>query len=472
MSREKKLIKNTAVVAMGQVGTKFISFFLLPLYTALLSTEEYGTVDLLNTYVSLLLPLIFLQLDQAVFRFLIDNRKKNKERNKLISTVLITVTVQAVVYLLFFGIIGRFIDNQYKYFLATNVVAAMFSSVLLQVSRGLGDNFTYSLGSLVSGAGTIILNVIFLAIFRWGAYGMLTASLLSNTFCSVFVFSRLKLFQMVSVSNWKKQTLKDLWKYSIPLVPNALSWWIISASDRTIVTHFLGVAANGIYSASNKFSAIVITVFSIFNLTWTESASMYISDKDSSEYFTNIINVTIKLFTSISLLVISVMPFVFGYLITGESFATAYYQIPILMMATLFNIIVSLFGSIYVALKKSNEIAKTSIYSAVINIAINILLINYIGLFAASISTFISYFVMSIYRYFDIQKYVKIRIDYKYILSILPIVFTSVLTYYFGSFCIKAIVLSSVIIVSYIFNKNLISQLINLILNKKKKRNI
>lgn len=101
---------------------------------------------------------------------------------------------------------------------------------------------------------------------------------------------------------------------------------------------------------------------------------------------------------------------------------------------------------------------------------INILLINYIGLFAASISTFISYFVMSIYRYFDIQKYVKIRIDYKYILSILPIVFTSVLTYYFGSFYIKAIVLLSVIIVSYIFNKNLISQLINLILNKKKKK--
>ncbi|BCP62258.1 hypothetical protein SUT380_14460 [Streptococcus parasuis] len=76
MSREKSLIKNTAIVAVGQIGTKFISFFLLPLYTAVLTTYEYGITDLLNTYVSLLMPLIFFQADQAIFRFLIDYRQK------------------------------------------------------------------------------------------------------------------------------------------------------------------------------------------------------------------------------------------------------------------------------------------------------------------------------------------------------------------------------------------------------------
>lgn len=460
MTRESKLVKNTAIVALGQIGTKFISFFLLPLYTAILSTEEYGTVDLLNTYVSLLLPIIFLQIDQAIFRFLIDYRKDECGQRKLISTVFLTVTVQSILYLVLFVILGRFINNPYKYFLAVNVVASMFSSMLLQIARGLGDNITYSLGSLVSGAGTIILNVIFIVIFNLGAYGMLGATMFANILCFIFVFLKLRIYQYIRLNQWDKKNLQEILKYSVPLVPNALSWWIISASDRTIVSHFLGVAANGIYSASNKFSGIVITIFSIFNITWAESASMYIKDADSSEYFSNIINVSIKLFTMVCLLIVSSMPFVFDYLITGSDYATAYYQIPILMLATLFNIIVSLLGSIYVALKKSNEIAKTSVYSAIINIVVNLILINLLGLYAASLSTLIAYLSMSIYRYIDVQKYVKLRIDMKFILVIIPITLITVITYYYRNSIICLFVLFIVVFTGIYFNKTVLKQLL------------
>ncbi|HEM3619000.1 TPA: polysaccharide biosynthesis C-terminal domain-containing protein [Streptococcus suis] len=466
MSRERKLVKNTAIVALGQIGTKFISFFLLPLYTAVLSTEEYGTVDLLNTYVSLLIPIIFLQMDQAIFRFLIDHRKDNEEKTKLISTVFFTVALHAILYLIVFGIVGNFIHNPYKYFLATNVVTSMFSSMLLQTSRGLGDNVAYSLGSLVSGAGTIVLNVMFIVVFRWGAYGMLFATMLANILCMIFVFFKLKVYKYLSLMAWNRSILNSIWKYSIPLVPNALSWWIINASDRTIVSQFLGVAANGVYSASNKFSAIVITFFSIFNMTWTESASMYIKDNDSSEYFSNIINVTIKLFTSICLLVIAIMPFSFSFFITGSSFAEAYMQIPILLIATLFNIIVSLLGSIYVALKKSNEIAKTSIYSAIINIVINILLIRYIGLFAASISTLLAYLSMSIYRYIDVQKYVRIKIDFTYVIIILPLIILVLFTYYLNNMVLCFVSLLLTLSLGLYFNKNILRQILQTALRR------
>jgi O-antigen/teichoic acid export membrane protein len=466
MSRERKLVKNTAIVALGQIGTKFISFFLLPLYTAVLSTEEYGTVDLLNTYVSLLIPIIFLQMDQAIFRFLIDHRKDNEEKTKLISTVFFTVALHAILYLIVFGIVGNFIHNPYKYFLATNVVTSMFSSMLLQTSRGLGDNVAYSLGSLVSGAGTIVLNIIFIVVFRWGAYGMLFATMLANILCMIFVFFKLKVYKYLSLMAWNRSILNSIWKYSIPLVPNALSWWIINASDRTIVSQFLGVAANGVYSASNKFSAIVITFFSIFNMTWTESASMYIKDNDSSEYFSNIINVTIKLFTSICLLVIAIMPFSFSFFITGSSFAEAYMQIPILLIATLFNIIVSLLGSIYVALKKSNEIAKTSIYSAIINIVINILLIRHIGLFAASISTLLAYLSMSIYRYIDVQKYVRIKIDFTYVIIILPLIILVLFTYYLKNMVLCFVSLLLTLSLGLYFNKNILRQMLRIALRR------
>lgn len=465
-NREKQLVKNTAIVAVGQICTKFISFFLLPLYTAVLSTKEYGTVELLNTYISLLLPLIFLQMDQAIFRFLIDVRKDEEGKKKIISTTLTTVTLQAFLYIILYLVFGNFIHNEYKYFLATNVIAAIYSSILLQISRGLGDNATYSMGSLVSGAGTIILNVLFIVVFKLGAYGMLVATLIANILCATFIFIKKKIYKYLKIRSFDKNELRKLWKYSIPLVPNQLSWWIINASDRTIVTYFLGIAINGIYSASNKFSSIIITFFNIFNITWAESASLHFNDKDNSEYFSSIMNTTLKLFISLCLMVIAIMPFAFRFLITGADYASAYYQIPILMISTIFNICVSLLGSIYVALKKSKEIAKTSIYAAIINIVVNLALIKFIGLYAASISTLVSYLAMSIYRYIDVQKYVKIKLDKKMIIIsiITSIIFITI--YYLRNTILCLIGAVTSLILVFLLNKNILYSLFDTLKKK------
>jgi len=316
MNREKQLAKNTVIVAIGKICTQFVSFFLLPLYTALLSTEEYGIVDLLNTYIALLIPVFFFQMDQAIFRFLIDVRDDEDGKKKILSSAILTIIVQIIVYVLIFCIASIFIKNEYKYFLLTNVIASMFASLLLQVSRGLGDNTTYSVGSLISGAGTVILNVLFIVAFKWGAYGMLSATLIANCLCILFVFFRKKLYKYISFKSYEVSKIKALWKYSLPLIPNQLSWWIVNTSDRTIITYILGIAVNGIYSAANKFSSMCITIFNIFNLTWAESASIHIKDKDSSEFFSNIYNTTLKLFVSLCFGVIAFMPFVFKLFIT------------------------------------------------------------------------------------------------------------------------------------------------------------
>lgn len=470
MNREKQLAKNTAIVAIGKICTQFVSFFLLPLYTALLSTEEYGIVDLLNTYVALLLPIIFLQIDQSIFRYLIDVRDDEDSKNKLITTTLLTVCVQSLLFFLIYIFIAQYINNEYKYFLATNVVAAMFSNILLQISRGLGDNLTYSIGSLISGAGTVILNVVFIWELKLGAYGMLLATLISNLLCAFFVFIRKKIYKNTKVKYFDKKDLKELWKYSIPLVPNQLSWWIINASDRIIVSNVLGIAINGIYSASNKFSSICITLFNIFNMTWSESASIHIKDNDSEKFFSNIINTTMKLFTSLCILIIAFMPFVFKFLITGASYSDAYYQIPLLIVATIFNILVSLIGSIYVALKKTKEIAKTSIYAAIINILVNVLLINHIGLYAASISTLIAYLAMSIYRFYDVQKYVKVKIDKKFVFISTIMICVILFIYYLKNLYLFIIGGFISLLFAYICNKNILISILDIIIKKAAKK--
>lgn len=460
MNREKQLIKNTMILAIGQICTKFVSFFLLPLYTYLLSPEEYGIVDLLNTFISLMIPLFFFQMNQAVFRFLIDARNDELEKKRLISTSIIILLVQSMLYSIIFILFSFMINNSYKYFLLTNVIVIMFANYFLQISRGLGDNILYSIGSLITGVGTIILNIVFIVIFNLGAYGILISTLIANVFCILFIFIKKKLYKYISINSYKKEKRNELWKYSIPLIPNQLSWWVINASDRTIISFMLNISMNGIYSAANKFSAIIITFFNIFNTTWSESASLHIKDKDCSEFFSNIFNASLKLFISICLLTISTMPFIFKFLITGQAYSSAYYQIPILLLSTVFNITVSLLGSIYVALKKSKEIAKTSIYSAIINIVINILLIKYIGLYAASISTLVAFASLTIYRFIDVQKFVKIDIDKKTILGSILMIAIILPTYYFKNFYVSIFGLIVTLCFSYYNNKQMLNKFI------------
>ena len=81
MNRNNEFIKNTIILLLGKFTTQFMSLLLLPIYTHYLLTEEYGAVDLLQTYITLFVPILTLKVDSASFRFLIDNRYKEKEKN-------------------------------------------------------------------------------------------------------------------------------------------------------------------------------------------------------------------------------------------------------------------------------------------------------------------------------------------------------------------------------------------------------
>ena len=473
MSREKELTKNTIIVSIGRICTQCISFFLLPLYTAKLSTEEYGTVDLLNTYVSLLIPIIIFEIQQAIFRYLVDNRKDEEEKEVLISTTIFSAIVQSILYLLIYCVIAQFIKNEYKYFLATNVVANIFSSIMLQISRGLGNNKVYTMGSFITASLTIILNVIFIVCLNMGAYGMLAASLISNIICSIYIVIRLKIYKYIKLKSFNFSKLKKLWKYSIPLIPNSISWWIMSASDRTIITAFLNVGANGIYSAANKFSSVFSTFYSIFSITWTESAAIHIKEDDSAEYFSKTINRVFKLFASLCFGIIGFMPFVFPIMI-NPNYSEAYQQIPILMLGALCNAMVALLSALYIAKKMTKTVAQTSIISAIINIVVNLALIKWIGLYAASISTFLAYFIMMLIRMKNIKKYIDIKFDKRIMLEISILAIIILILYYINNLAANIVLFIAVIIyaiyanfdIIHIIRHNSLKKIIKKLLNK------
>lgn len=451
MSRQKEFVTNTLILTIGKVCTQFISFFLLPLYTALLTPDEYGVVDLLNTYIILLVPLINWQFEQGLFRYLLDCRNDSGMQRELFSTVMITNIFQVIIYYILFNLLLVFVDINYSYFLIFDVICSIILNTYLQYSRGVGNNIDYSIASFLSAASTIVFNVIFLVALKMKVDGMFLAMILSKIIGICYLFIKLKTWNIFSIRLFKKNHFKKILRYSLPLVPNQLSWWIVGISDRTIVSYVLGIFQNGIYSVANKFPSIIVTFYNILNLSWSETVALHFNDEDGEEFLNDSMNKVFVFFSSLCLGCIACIPLVFNILI-DQQYNQSYFQIPILLLGVLFQIIVGLYSAIYIALKKTVEITKTSTLAAIINIIVNLLLINFIGLYAASISTFVAYFVLTIYRYIDVNKILNLKIEFK---TIIITIFTSIIIiflYYVNNIYLN--ILSLIIAVLYALYNN------------------
>lgn len=465
LNREKELVKNTAIISFGKICTQLVSFLLLPLYTAILSTSEYGTVDLVMTYSTLLLPFITLALEQALFRFLIDIRNDDKKCAEYISVTTITSFIGVSVCLIIIAVIYFVTNNVLFIYFGLVLISSVISAVCLQICRGLGDNIGYTLGSTISAIVHVVLNVVFLVSLRMGATGMMLATFFGNLSCGLFTYSRCSLNKYLKFKYFRRKALKELCAYSLPLIPNQLSWWALNASDKIIVQVFIGVAGNGLIAVANKFSTVYIQFSNIFNISWTESVALHINDEDAQLFLSKTIDSVYRLFLCACCGIIVCIPFVFPIMINSKYY-DAYGLIPIFMVASLFNVIVSLYGVIYVAHKKTIEIAKTAVYAALLNIISHMLLIKFIGIYAAAVSTTIGYGGMAVYRYFHSRRYIVVKFSNISLLCSGVLITLSFVSYYSTFKAVQIIVFVIVAIVSIFLNKCMIISFINIIKGK------
>lgn len=455
MNKNKELVKNTIIIFIGKFCTQFITLLLLPLYTHFLSTEDYGYIDLIQTYLTFFIPLILLKIDAGIFRFLIDARKSEEEKNKIITNGIFIMFVELIISTILFAVAVKIFSIKYSILIVMNLISLSVLTFLLQIVRGIGKNKQYSFSSIIAAIVTIVLNLIFLVGFHKNGKYVLIASLISNIICTIYLLIVNKILKNVKIKYIDKKLIKDLLKYSIPMIPNELSWWIVHVSDRTIISYALGVVANGIYSVSCKFSNILSSIFNIFNLSWQESAALHINDTDKDEFFSNVINKVFNLFICFCIGILACLPFVFELLIK-DSYREAYKYVPILLLANIFSVLIGLIGSIYVAKKMTKEVAKTTMIAAIINLTIDIALIKVIGIYAAAISTLVSYMLLAIYRYIDVQKYVKVKIPIKNIVVNSIIFILVVVLYLYNNIALNVINLLLCILYAIIVNKELL----------------
>ena len=428
MNRNKKFLKNTIILFIGKFTSQFMSLLLIPLFTYFLTTDDYGTIDLLQTIISLFIPVLSLRIDSAVFRFLIDCRDDEEKKKVIISNSFLVVLIGIIFTALISITLELFINYNYIFESVINLIILIVVGYLMQVERGIGKNKEYSISCIIIGVFTLLLNIIFIVVLKYKAVSILWASSISNLLGIIYILFDLKFTRSFSIKSRDKKTIKELLRFSIPMIPDFLSGWVINVSDRALVSFILGMSFNGIYTVASKFSNILNSIFSIVNMSWQETAALHVNDDDREEFFSDMINNMMRIFSIIGLLMIVGLALVFDIAV-GKSFRSAYVYIPILIYGNTWRVLVGTTSGIYIAFKKTKEVANTTVVSAIINAVINLAFIKVFGLYAACFSTFCAYFIMGLYRYFDCKKYINIKLDWKFIIIYSVIFLISAIVY-------------------------------------------
>lgn len=468
MSAYKKLLKNSGIFAIGSLGSKIISILLVPFYTYVLTVDQYGTIDMIMTSISLTLPIITLSIFDATLRFTV---KSEYSKKNILTSSVIVLLFGNIIFLLVYPIIKNisiFYENINLFYLI--LFFQGINSVFSQFSRGIGKIKEFALNGIINTFVTLVLNVILLSKFDMGITGYFISVLTANLVCNIYLMITIRMWTYFDIKSYSYTLVKQMLIYSIPLIPNALMWWIMNASDRYIIALFLGVAANGIYAVAYKIPTILNLLYSIFSQAWQLSAIEEGESKNKSQFYTNVFNVfSLVMLLGTSIILIFIKPVT--SIVLGKDFSESWKYVPFLLLAVVFTSFSSFLGANYIALKKTRGIFKTSMIGAITNIVLNFLMIPRMGLNGAAISTMISFIIVWIIRIYETKDFIKINFNIKNLIFTFLIISIQILVLYINiklNFIIQIILLLLIILVNIKLVSDIMSKIKNALCSYKK----
>ncbi len=408
MNRYQKLLTDTLVLGLGTFGSKLLVFLLMPLYTALLSPDQYGTAELITTTANLLIPLACVGVTNGMFRFAADN---NSDKKQVFSSGVALLAFGFGGFLLlspFLSLIDYF--DGYAYLIVLYVLSADLQAICAQYIRAIDRTKLFSLQGIINTLLTIALNLLFLIVWDMGVTGYVLSVIVGNLLTALFLIIAGKLWRVFSFKSIQKQVLKQMLWFSLPMIPTTVCWLITDLSDRYMVTYFCGSSINGIYSAAYKIPTIVNLISSIFMQAWQFSAvAQSGNEAECRDFYSKVY----KGFLSVIMIgaggLILFSSFLSGLLLNADYRGAEIYM-PTLLCAAAFESIVSFFATVYMVRKKTLHSFLTAMLGTVLNVILNLLLIPQMGALGAAVATLISYIAVMVARMIDAPRMIAFRL--------------------------------------------------------------
>ncbi len=454
MSREKNLLKNTAIFMIGNFASRFLGFLLLPLYTHYLSTSDFGYYDIVFTTVSIIIPIITLQINDAMYRYLLDT--DNEDEAGRIITGAFTVTIAGIAACcVLFVVLMNFMKIPFSYPILVYLITLVLSGLWQQVARGLKKNVVYSISGVVFTAVTLISNIVMIIFLDMKLEALFYSNIAASLSAVIYIEFNIHVLGKLNWSRKKQGLIKKMAAYSVPLLPNALNWWIMSTCNRYIINYNIGTDANGIFAVSTKFPSILMAFNSVFYLAWQESAIQEYESRDKDEFYTRMFNFYMK-FQFCTMLVLLPVTRWGMMLMVDKAFIDAWKYVPFLYAGTVFMAFATFYGTGYLSSKDTRGAFTTSIAGAGVNVLLNLVLTPVMGIQAASLSNMLAFAGMWIFRIFQTRKYFSIKIDLRSLFSLMLISGIFIAFYYFNNFVVDVAMTIAAIGMFYLFNRSLV----------------
>lgn len=421
MNKYKKLIYNSGLMLIGNIGSKLLVFLLLPFYTKYLTPELYGELNMITALMNFFTPILTLEIAASVFRF--SNQKSNEEQNEILISSLFGI----IPFMMVFLILGKFIAVYFKidyllnYYLIISIIflISYMNSILKENLRTNSKIKIYSLIGIIETFCTVILNVILVP--KYKILGMFYSQVIALTLISLILIYFTKLYKKIFISYFNVKIIKEMLSYSLPLIPNAVIWWIIGLSDRFFLKYYFGFSEVGLYSLANKFPMVLTIIFNIFYSSFQISALEEYKSEEYNKFFNNIFEIINFILISCTVAIIFIIKPLIKTLISNN-YGEVWKFVPLLLIANLFSSYAAILGVNYLALKNSKGVLKSSAIAMIINVVLNIILIPKYSIYGASVATILSYVVLFFIRKKDSKKLINLDVDYKfYFVNLIPI---------------------------------------------------
>jgi len=430
-----KVVKDMGVIGISKILLALSGVILLPILTRYLGADGYGIwVNVLAT-IGLTLPVLLLGFNEAIIRFFPSESKEDRAKN-FFSILILVSTVTFIISIILFSyprILSDLIFDGEDYvvrFLAVIIFVWCLDSLFLRTFQAFREMKKYATVNVLSKYTEIGL-AIFLVVSGYGLIGALSAVLVVRTGLLIILFLYfLKRFGIRRPTLSRIKSLKGYFTFGAPLIPNSLSYWIITTSDRYLIAFFLGVTYVGYYAPGYTIGKLLpFMLAGMLYFVLKPTLSKYY-DEGNEDRVKQIIKLSVKY------ILILTIPAIFGVLLfhyeitsllSTDEIATEGSFIAIFTVFTGLIYALYVFNSlILILLKKVRVIASIKAIGAIMNISGNIILIPMIGIIGAAITTLVSYLFFTLSSFYITRKHIPITID---TISTVKIIFSSLVMY-------------------------------------------
>lgn len=358
---------------------------------------------------------------------------------------------------LIIGIASWIFNYSLGYAILIYCVSSLFIALSNALARGTGHIGLYSMSNFFVSITIILLNLVLILGFHQGFYALMASACVANVVAALFVLTKLKFWGYIDIKDYRSNVTKKMLAYSIPLVPNTISWSVINASDRLVIMNFLGASANGLYSIAYKFPNLISTFYNFFNIAWRETSAKIVRDNDVKE-FDKIYRMVKAAILAITIMLIAAIRYIYPFFINVQYQESIVY-VPILAISIYYTSLSAFYGGVFSAYKETKILGTTSTYAAIINLVVDLALFKFIGVYAAVISTLASSLFLYLYRKYKMKKFFNAY--EKNDAGILAVFVVLLGMFYLNSSALNLVAIVLALAVSLIFNMHTIGMFLN-----------